>query len=91
VNHPQVTDEQVRRAEELISWTRRERIRFLWYRLRMTVQEMNYTTCVMLMPMHPGDVGGSRAGAGDTCAPGGVVVDDDDDEEEEEEEEEEED
>jgi hypothetical protein len=78
VNHPQVTDEQVRRAEELISWTRRERIRFLWYRLRMTMQEMNYATCVMLMPMHPGDVDSSRAGAGGTSAPGGVAVDEED-------------
>ena len=32
------------RAEELVSWTCRERIRFLWYRLCLTVQEMAYTT-----------------------------------------------
>jgi hypothetical protein len=31
-------------AEELISWTCGERIRFLWYRLCLTVQEMAYTT-----------------------------------------------
>jgi len=31
---------QRRRAEELICWTCGERIRFLWYRLCLTVQEM---------------------------------------------------
>jgi hypothetical protein len=25
-------------------WTARERLRFLWYRLRLTVAEMNYAT-----------------------------------------------
>ena len=25
-------------------WTGRERLRFLWYRLRLTVAEMNYAT-----------------------------------------------
>jgi hypothetical protein len=25
-------------------WTRSERLRFLWYRLRLTVAEMNYAT-----------------------------------------------
>jgi hypothetical protein len=25
-------------------WTRRERLRFLWYRLRLVVREMNYAT-----------------------------------------------
>jgi hypothetical protein len=29
------------RVEELVSWTGRERLRFLWYRLRLTVSEMN--------------------------------------------------
>jgi hypothetical protein len=57
MNHPDVTEEQVRRVEELVSWTCRERIRFLWYRLRITVQEMNDATGVMLMPTHPGEVG----------------------------------
>jgi hypothetical protein len=28
-------------AEELVSWTGRERLRFPWYRLRLTVSEMN--------------------------------------------------
>jgi hypothetical protein len=31
---------QQRRAEELVSWTCGERIRFLWYRLCLTVQEI---------------------------------------------------
>ena len=57
VNRPHVTEEQVRRAEELVSWTCCERIRFLWYRLRMTVREMNYAAVTMMMPMFPGDVG----------------------------------
>ena len=44
MSHPHVTEHQVRRAEERVSWTGRERLRFLWYRLRLTVQEMNYAT-----------------------------------------------
>ena len=28
--------------EKSVSWTGRERLRCLWYRLRLTVQEMNY-------------------------------------------------
>jgi hypothetical protein len=48
VNHPHITQQQMQRAEELVSWTCRERIRFLWYRLRMTVQEMNYVTGQMI-------------------------------------------
>jgi len=31
----------VQRAEELVSWTGRERLRILWYRLRLTISEMN--------------------------------------------------
>jgi hypothetical protein len=30
------------RADELVSWTGRERLRMLWYRLRLTISEMNY-------------------------------------------------
>lgn len=41
MNHSHATGQQ-RRAEELISWTCGERIRFLWYRLCLTVQEMAY-------------------------------------------------
>jgi hypothetical protein len=31
-------------AEELVRWTGRERLRFLWYRLRLTISEMNYAS-----------------------------------------------
>jgi hypothetical protein len=33
-----------RHLEKLVSWTGRERLRCLWYRLRLTVAEMNYAT-----------------------------------------------
>jgi hypothetical protein len=35
---------QRRRLEKTVSWTGRERLRCLWYRLRLTVAEMNYAT-----------------------------------------------
>jgi hypothetical protein len=35
---------QKRQLEKSVSWTGRERFRCLWYRLRLTVQEMNYAT-----------------------------------------------
>ena len=35
---------QRRRLEKTASWTGRERLRCLWYRLRLTVAEMNYAT-----------------------------------------------
>jgi hypothetical protein len=35
---------QLRRLEKTGGWTRRERLRILWYRLRLTVQEMNYAS-----------------------------------------------
>jgi len=35
---------QRRRLEKAISWTGPERLRCLWYRLRLTVAEMNYAT-----------------------------------------------
>jgi hypothetical protein len=34
--------QQLRRLERAGGWTRRERLRVLWFRLRLTVQEMNY-------------------------------------------------
>jgi hypothetical protein len=43
MNHSHASGQQ-RRAEELISWTCGERIRFLWYRLCLTVQEMACAT-----------------------------------------------
>jgi len=38
--------ERVRRRqlEKSVSWTGREWLRCLWYRFRLTVQEMNYAT-----------------------------------------------
>jgi hypothetical protein len=47
MNHSHATGEQ-RCAEELISWTCGERIRFLWYRLCLTVQEMACATGPMI-------------------------------------------
>ena len=41
MNHADATG-QLRKAEELVRWTCGERIRFLWYRLCLTVQEMAY-------------------------------------------------
>jgi hypothetical protein len=35
---------QRRNLENTVSWTGRERLRCLWYRLRLTVTEMNYAT-----------------------------------------------
>ena len=35
---------QKRQLEESVSWTGPERLRCLWYRLRLTVAEMNYAT-----------------------------------------------
>jgi len=33
-----------RQLEKSLSWSGRERLRCLWYRLRLTVAEMNYAT-----------------------------------------------
>jgi hypothetical protein len=44
MNHPHTTEDQAQHAEELVSWTGRERLRLLWYRLRLTISEMNYAT-----------------------------------------------
>ena len=33
-----------RQLEKSIAWSGRERLRHLWYRLRLTVAEMNYAT-----------------------------------------------
>ena len=33
-----------RQLEKTVAWTGRERLRCLWYRLRLTVAEMNYAT-----------------------------------------------
>jgi hypothetical protein len=41
MNHSHATGQQ-QGAEELVCWTCGERIRFLWYRFCLTVQEMAY-------------------------------------------------
>jgi hypothetical protein len=33
-----------RQLERSVSWSGRERLRYFWYRLRLTVAEMNYAT-----------------------------------------------
>jgi hypothetical protein len=33
-----------RQLEKSVAWSSRERLRCLWYRLRLTVAEMNYAT-----------------------------------------------
>jgi hypothetical protein len=33
-----------RQLEKSVSWSGRERLRCLWYRLRLTIAEMNYAT-----------------------------------------------
>jgi hypothetical protein len=33
-----------RQLEKTVAWTGRERLRCLWYRLRLTLAEMNYAT-----------------------------------------------
>jgi hypothetical protein len=44
MTHSHTTEHQVQRAGELVQWTGHERLRFLWYRLRLTISEMNYAT-----------------------------------------------
>jgi len=39
---------RTRQLEQSVSWTGRERLRCLWYRLRLTVAEMNYANRRML-------------------------------------------
>lgn len=35
---------QLQQLNKMGPWTGRERLRFLWYRLRLVVREMNYAT-----------------------------------------------
>jgi hypothetical protein len=42
--HDATDPARMRHLEKTGGWTRRERLRILWYRLRLTVQEMNYAT-----------------------------------------------
>jgi hypothetical protein len=40
-NHPEPDRRQL---EKSVSWSGRERLRCLWYRLRLTIAEMNYAS-----------------------------------------------
>jgi len=42
--HGPAARRQVRHLEKMGGWSRGERLRFLWYRLRLTVAEMNHAT-----------------------------------------------
>lgn len=42
MTHSHATEHQVQHAEELVQWTGRERLRCLWYRVRLTISEMNH-------------------------------------------------
>jgi hypothetical protein len=42
-----------RQLEKSISWSGRERLRFLWYRLRLTIAKRNYANRRMLEPKAP--------------------------------------
>ena len=42
-----------RQLEKSVSWSGRERLRCLWYRLRLTVAEMNYATRRMVEVQAP--------------------------------------
>ena len=44
MNRPDSTERRMPSAEQLVCWTGRERLRFLWYRLRLTISEMNYAS-----------------------------------------------
>jgi hypothetical protein len=41
---PSPADLHRRQLEKSVSWSGSERLRHLWYRLRLTVAEMNYAT-----------------------------------------------
>ena len=43
-----------RQLERSVSWSGPERLRFLWYRLRLTVAEMNYATRRLAELQRPG-------------------------------------
>lgn len=68
MNEPHVTEDQLRHADKLVSWTLGERLRFAWYRIRLTICEMNYATrrmteLQMRLPGGHADPDASRAEA----------------------------
>jgi len=60
VTHSHTTEHQVQHAEGLVQWTGRERLRFLWYRLRLTISEMNYASRRLVEVQAPWISDGSR-------------------------------
>jgi hypothetical protein len=46
---------QLRQLEKMGPWTRRERLRFLWYRLRLAVREMTSRLLELQAPWITGD------------------------------------
>ena len=42
MNGPDSTEHRTPSAEELVCWTGRERLRFLWYRLRLPISDINW-------------------------------------------------
>jgi hypothetical protein len=67
-----------RHLEKMVSWTGVERLRCLWYRLRLTVAEMNYATrrtVEVQAPWITGDRPAEPAGPGHAAlAPGRAAV-----------------
>jgi hypothetical protein len=66
---------RIRHLETTGGWTGRERLRILWYRLRLTVQEMNYATRRMteLQTCLPGQPLGRPASPSPAARPGKVT------------------
>jgi len=48
MNGPDSTEHRTPSAEELVCWTGRERLRFLWYRLRLPISDINYASRRMI-------------------------------------------
>ncbi len=44
MNQPESAEHRMSNAEDLVSWTGPERLRFLWYQLRLTIAEVNYAS-----------------------------------------------
>lgn len=65
MNEPHITEYELRHADKLVSWTLGERLRFAWYRIRLTICEMNYATrrmteLQMRLPGRDADLDASR-------------------------------
>jgi hypothetical protein len=62
-----------RQLEKSVSWSGRERLRCLWYRLRLTIAEMNYASRRMVeVQARPGlGLGAGQARRGEQAASNG--------------------